>query len=105
RGRRGLVGGAESARLLAVAADLHRAPGPRAVTRLVVEGDPAVLVAAALEPLPVVGRRQLANQRDNASDARARSVALRREDRLALLEPDAEVSLAACHLERPRGGF
>ena len=32
---------------LAVAADLHRAPGARAVARLVVEGDAAVLVAAA----------------------------------------------------------
>ena len=67
---------AEAARLLAVPAHLHRAPGAGAVARLVVEGDATVLVAAALQPLPLVGRRELSDSRNDESDRGARPVAL-----------------------------
>src|SRR6185369_12926817 len=85
---------AEAAGLLAVAADLHRAPGAGAVARLVVEGDAAVFVAAALQPFPFVGRRKLGDGRDDASDRAARSVALGCEDGTTDLEADTEVRLA-----------
>src|SRR3954465_1037802 len=101
RGRRVPV--AEVARLLAVPADLHRAPGPGAVARLVVEGDAAVLVATALQPLPLVGRRELRDRRDDASGRTTRSVVCGSEDGTTVLEPDAEARLAPGLLQRLRG--
>src|SRR5262252_270690 len=84
---------AEAAGLHAVAADLHRAPGARAVARLVVEGDAAVLVAAGLQALPVVGRREFSHRRDDAAECPAGSVVLGSEDGAAAVETDTEVRL------------
>src|SRR5262252_4443269 len=95
---------AEAAGLHAVAADLHRAPGARAVARLVVEGDAAVLVAAGLQALPVVGRRELRHRRDDAAECPAGSVVLGSEDGAAAVETDTEVRLPTRLLERLRSG-
>ena len=62
-----------------------------------------MLVAAALQPLPLVGRRELGDGRDDASERAARSVALGCEDGTTVLEADAEMRLAAGLLQRLRG--
>src|SRR5207237_9821526 len=74
-----VVLGPERPGLLAVAAHLHRAPRARAVARLVVEGDAAMVVAARLQARPLGRRRQLGDRRDDAADRAARVLALGRQ--------------------------
>src|SRR5262249_54881743 len=96
---------AEGSRLLAIAADLHRAPGARAVAGLVVEGDAAGLVAARLQPLPLVSWCELSDGGNDAPERAAGSVVLGSEHGSALVEPDAEARPAPRFLQRLRGGF